>query len=89
MSELLSTLNGAAYVARVSVHDVPNIIKAKKAIKKAVEVQLSGAGFSIVEVLSTCPTNWGMAPLDALSWLKDNMMEYFPLGEYRTPEEVK
>lgn len=89
MSELLSTLQGAVYVARVSVHDVPHILKAKKAIKKAVEVQLSGAGFSIVEVLSTCPTNWGMAPLEALGWVKNNMMDYYPLGEYRTPEEVK
>lgn len=89
MSELLSTLQGAVYVARVSVHDVPHILKAKKAIKKAVEVQLSGAGFSIVEVLSTCPTNWGMAPLEALGWVKKNMMDYYPLGEYRTPEEVK
>jgi len=89
MSELLSTVQGAVYVARVSVHDVPHILKAKKAIKKAVEVQLSGAGFSIVEVLSTCPTNWGMAPLESLTWLKENMLEYYPLGEYRTPEEVK
>ncbi|MGI6364816.1 MAG: thiamine pyrophosphate-dependent enzyme [Bacillota bacterium] len=89
MAELLSTLQGAAYVARVSVHDVPHILKAKKAIKKAVETQLSGAGFSIVEVLSTCPTNWGMTPLEALGWVKDKMMDYYPLGEYRTPEEVK
>lgn len=89
MAELLSTLQGAAYVARVSVHDVPHILKAKKAIKKAVETQLSGAGFSIVEVLSTCPTNWGMTPLEALGWVKAKMMDYYPLGEYRTPEEVK
>jgi len=89
ISELLATLPGAAYVARVSVHDVPNILKAKKAIKKAFEVQMSGKGFAIVEVLSTCPTNWGMAPLESLSWVKENMMEYYPLGEYRTPEEVK
>lgn len=89
ISEMLSTLHGAVYVARVSVHDVPHIIKAKKAIKKALEVQLSGEGFSMVEVLSTCPTNWGMAPLEALTWLKKNMMEYYPLGEFRTPEEVK
>lgn len=89
ISEMLSTLHGAVYVARVSVHDVPHILKAKKAIKKALEVQLSGEGFSMVEVLSTCPTNWGMAPLEALTWLKKNMMEYYPLGEFRTPEEVK
>lgn len=89
VSEMLSTLQGAAYVARVSVHDVPHILKAKKAIKKALEVQLSGEGFGIVEVLSTCPTNWGIAPLESLTWLKENMMEYYPLGEFRTPGEVK
>lgn len=89
MSEMLATLQGAVYVARVSVHDVPHILKAKKAIKKALEVQISGQGFSIVEVLSTCPTNWGIAPLESLDWLKENMMEYYPLGVFRTPEEVK
>jgi 2-oxoglutarate/2-oxoacid ferredoxin oxidoreductase subunit beta len=60
---MLSTIDGAVFVERVSVHDVPNIRKAKKAIKKAFEVQLRGEGFAIVEVLSTCPTNWGMTPL--------------------------
>jgi 2-oxoglutarate ferredoxin oxidoreductase subunit beta len=89
MSEMLATIPGAVYVARVSVHDVPHILKAKKAIKKALEVQLSGKGFSIVEVLSTCPTNWGIAPLESLDWLKENMLDYYPLGEYRTPQEVK
>lgn len=89
VSEMLATLGGAAYVARVSVHDVPHIQKAKKAMKKALEVQINGQGFSIVEVLSTCPTNWGMAPNEALGWLKDNMIPYYPLGEYRSPEEVK
>ncbi len=76
-------------MARVSVHDIPNIIKAKKAIKKAFETQIKGEGFAIVEVLSTCPTNWGLPPLDALKWLKENMIPYYPLGEYRTPGEVK
>ena len=89
MAELLSTLQGAVSVSRVSVHDVPNIIKAKKAIKRAFEVQLSGEGFAIVEVLSTCPTNWGIPPLESLKWLKENMMPYYPLGDYRIPEEVK
>jgi 2-oxoglutarate ferredoxin oxidoreductase subunit beta len=89
MAELLSTLQGAVSVARVSVHDIPNIIKAKKAIKKAFETQIKGEGFAIVEVLSTCPTNWGLPPLDALKWLKENMIPYYPLGEYRTPGEVK
>ncbi len=89
ISELLATLQGAAYVTRVSVHDVPHIRKAKRAILKAFEVQQKGLGFSIVEVISTCPTNWGMTPLEALKWAKENMLEYYPLGEFRTPEEVK
>lgn len=89
IAELLATLPAAVSVTRVSVHDVPNIIKAKRAIKKAFEVQLSGAGFALVEVLSTCPTNWGLPPLDSLKWLQENMIPYFPLGEYRKPEEVK
>ncbi|MTI94859.1 MAG: 2-oxoglutarate oxidoreductase [Firmicutes bacterium] len=89
VSEMLATLQGAVYVARVSVHDVPHILKAKKAIKKALEIQIKGLGFSIVEVLSTCPTNWGKTPLDSLEWLQQNMLEYYPLGEYRTPEEGK
>ena len=89
ISELLSTLQGAVSVTRVSVHDIPNILKAKKAIKQAFTVQLSGAGFSIVEVLSTCPTNWGLTPVESLTWVQENMIPYYPLGEFRTHEEVK
>lgn len=89
VSEMLATIDGAVFVERVSVHDVPNIRKAKKAIKKAFEVQLRGEGFGIVEVLSTCPTNWGMTPVDSLVWLKENMLPYFPLGNFRTTEEAK
>ncbi|HAZ36228.1 MAG TPA: 2-oxoglutarate oxidoreductase [Clostridiaceae bacterium] len=80
VSEMLSTLSGAAYVERVSVDSVPNILKAKKAIKKAFELQLQGAGFTMIEVLSICPTNWGLSPLEALKWLRDNMIPYYPLG---------
>ncbi|HZJ82840.1 MAG TPA: thiamine pyrophosphate-dependent enzyme [Clostridia bacterium] len=80
ISEMLATLEGAVYIERVSVHDIKNIIKAKKAIKKAFEVQLSGKGFALVEVLSTCPTNWGMTPVESLKWLEDNMIPYYPLG---------
>jgi len=69
MSEMLTELDGSAYIARVSVHDPKHIRKAKKAIKKSFEIQLEGKGFSLVEVLSTCPTNWGMKPLDAIEWL--------------------
>jgi len=80
VSEMLSTLDGAYYVERVSVDTVPNVIKAKKAIKKAFENQLAGKGFSIVEVLSICPTNWGLSPIESMQWLKDNMIPYYPLG---------
>jgi len=86
MSEMLTELTGSAYIARVSVHDPKHIKQAKKAIKKAFKIQLEGKGFAMVEVLSTCPTNWGMKPLDALEWLKENMMEVYPLGELKTPE---
>lgn len=80
MSEMLATLEGSAYIERVSVHDIKHINQAKRAIKKAFEIQLSGKGFSMVEVLSTCPTNWGMTPVEALKWLEQNMIPYYPLG---------
>ncbi len=89
MSELLSTMDGCVYAERVTVVDVPNIMKAKKSIKKAFELQVAGAGFTFVEVLSTCPTNWGMTPLDAVDWLKKNMIPYYPLGVYADRAEVK
>ena len=87
--EMLSTLDGVAYAERVSVHDVKNINNAKAAIKKAFQNQIDKTGFSIVEVLSTCPTNWGLTPQDAFKWLKDNMIPYYPLGVYKdkTKEE--
>ena len=78
--EMLATLDGSAHIERVSVHDVPHIVKAKKAIKKAFTCQIEGKGFSLVEVLSTCPSNWGMPPRDALDWVRDNMIPYYPLG---------
>lgn len=80
MSEMLATLEGSAYIERVSVHDIKHINQAKRAIKKAFETQLAGKGFSMVEVLSTCPTNWGMTPVEALKWLEQNMIPYYPLG---------
>ena len=80
MSEMLATINGAAYIERVSLHDVPNIVKAKKAIKKAFQCQIEGKGFALVEVLSTCPTNWGMTPVAAQKWLVENMIPYYPIG---------
>lgn len=89
VSEMLSTLTGAAFIARVSVHDPKHVKKAKAAIKKAFQYQLEGKGFTMIEVLSTCPTNWGLTPLESLKWLEENMLPYYPLGEYKTPEEVK
>ena len=81
--EMLSTLDGVAYAERVAVDSVPNIRKAKAAIKKAFQNQIDKKGFSIVEILSSCPTNWGLSPVDALQWLRDNMMPYYPLGVYK------
>ncbi|MDT8901442.1 thiamine pyrophosphate-dependent enzyme [Anaeroselena agilis] len=86
--EMLATLDGAKYIARVAVNNPANMAKAKAAIKKAFEIQLSGLGFAIVEVLSTCPTNWGMSPLEAVTWMEKNMMPYYPLGVFKTPEGV-
>ncbi|MGM0396095.1 MAG: thiamine pyrophosphate-dependent enzyme [Bacillota bacterium] len=89
MSELLATIDGAAFVERVAVNSPANIRKAKKAIREAFKVQLEGKGFGIVEVLSTCPTNWGLTPVEALRWLEKNMIPYYPLGNFRKPEEVE
>jgi len=86
VSEMLATLTGAVFVERVSVDTPANVRKAKKAIKKAFQVQQAGLGFGIVEVLSTCPTNWGLNPNDALQWLRDNMMSYYELGNKKDIE---
>ena len=90
MCEMLSTLDGVALAQRVTVNSVPHIREAKKAIRKAFENQKNGLGFSIVEILSTCPTNWGMTPVDALKRVEDEMIPYYPLGVYKdkTAEEV-
>ncbi|MFZ5652271.1 MAG: thiamine pyrophosphate-dependent enzyme [Bacillota bacterium] len=89
VSEMLSVLDGTAYAARVSLHNPANVAKAKKAVKKAFEVQMAGLGFSIVEMLSSCPTNWGLSPVKALKWLEENMIPYYPLGEFKKPAEVE
>lgn len=81
--EMLSTLSGVALAERVTVADPANIRKAKAAIRKGFEFQKNKQGFSIIEVLSTCPTNWGKSPADAIQWLKDNMIPYYPLGVYK------
>ncbi|SFG38888.1 2-oxoglutarate ferredoxin oxidoreductase subunit beta [Desulfotomaculum arcticum] len=83
MVELLSTLDGPAYLARTSVHNPGHVAKTKKAIRQAFEVQIGGLGFALVEVLSTCPTNWGKKPTEALDWLEKNLIPYYPLGEFK------
>lgn len=83
VSEMLATLDGPSYVERVSVADVPNIKKAKKAIEKAFRNQAEGKGFSFVEVLCACPTNWHMSPLQAVEYVKTDMTKIFPLGVYK------
>lgn len=83
ISEMMATLSGVALAQRVSVDSVKNIAAAKKAIKKGFENQIAGKGLSIIEILSTCPTNWGLSPQDALQWLRDNMIPYYPLGVYK------
>jgi len=81
--EMLSTLDGVAFAQRVTVDCVKNVNIAKKAIKKAFEIQMKGLGYSIVEVVSACPTNWGLSPNEALEWLRENMLPYYPLGVYK------
>ena len=83
MAEMLSTLDGCVYAERVCVADMANLNKAKKAIKKAFQYQMDGHGLNIVEVLSTCPTNWGFSPVEAMKWLEENMIPYYPLGVYK------
>ncbi len=83
VSEMLSQLEGPQYIERVAVTSVAGIRKAKKAILKAFKNQLEGKGFSLVEVISTCPTNWGMTPEKAMQWANENMIPYYPLGIYR------
>lgn len=88
--EMLSELEGPEYLERVTVNSVANVRKAKAAIKKAFQNQIDGKGFSLIEVLSACPTNWGMTPQNALKWIDDAMIPYYPLGVYkdRSKEEA-
>ena len=83
MAEVLSTMDGTGYAVRRSLHDPTNVRKSKKAIRLAFEVQRRGLGFSMVELLSTCPTNWGMTPIDALQWVEDYMIPVYPLGDFK------
>ena len=83
VSEMLSTLDGPEYIQRVAVNNVKNVLAAKKAIKKAFQNQIEGKGFSLIEVISSCPTNWGMTPQNALKWVEEKMIPYYPLGVYK------
>lgn len=89
MSEMLATIDGASYVVRRSVHDPGHINRTRKAIRTAFEIQQKGLGFSIVEILSACPVNWGMTPTDALRYVEHDMVNYFPLGDYKVADAVK
>ena len=86
ISEMLSQLDGPAYIERVALTDTKHVLSAKKAIKKAIRNQMEGRGFSLVEVLSPCPVNWGMSPLEARTWIGEELMRIFPLGVYRSTE---
>jgi 2-oxoglutarate ferredoxin oxidoreductase subunit beta len=88
IAELMASLPGTCYSVRRSLHDAKHIIQAKRAIKIAFEAQLDRLGFSIVELLSTCPINWGMTPGDACEWLRDDMIPVYPLGDYKVAEEL-
>ena len=81
--EMLSTLDGPAYIARAALCDPANVAKAKKAIKRGFEMQMQNKGFSLIELLSTCPTNWGMTPVQATEYVKENMTKQFPLGVFK------
>ena len=87
--EMLSTLDGPAYIERVAVHNVTNVLRAKRAIKKAFKIQNDGLGFSLVEVLSLCPTGWGLTPLKACAYIDKVMIPYYPLGVYKDITQSK
>jgi len=86
ISEMLSQLNGPAYIARTAVNSPKNVMTTKKAIRKAFTAQMKGLGFSLVEILSTCPTNWGYTPVQALKRIEEETMKYYPLGEFKVAE---
>ena len=86
IAEMLATIPGSAYIERTAVNNTANINRTKKAIRKAFEAQMERKGFSLVEVLSPCPTNWGKSPVESMQWLEDEMIPYYPLGVFK---EVK
>ncbi|HKZ43698.1 MAG TPA: thiamine pyrophosphate-dependent enzyme [Anaerolineales bacterium] len=88
MAEILANMDGAGYIVRRSLHDPKNIRLSKKAIRTAFETQMHGLGFSLVELLSTCPTNWGFTPVESLTWLQEHMIPVFPLGDFKVSEHL-
>ena len=88
VAELISSLSGAVYVERVALDTPAHVRQAKKAVKKALEIQEKGLGFTFIEFLSSCPTNWGKTPAAALDWIREEMIPYYPLGTFKTPEEA-
>jgi len=89
VAELVSQLDGAAYIVRRTAYNPAEVRKLRKAIKTALQVQMAGLGFSLVEVVSNCPTNWGMAPKESLKFVEERMVAYYPLGDYKVKDEVK
>ena len=88
MAEVLAKMEGSSYIVRRSLHDPKNIRQAKKAIRTAFEVQRRGMGFSLVELLSTCPTNWGITPTESLVWLEEHMIPVYPLDDFKVAPEL-
>jgi 2-oxoglutarate ferredoxin oxidoreductase subunit beta len=88
-AEMLATLDGAGYIVRRSLHDPKNIRKAKKAVRMAFETQIRGLGFSMVELLSTCPTNWGLNPIESLHWIEEHMLPVYPLEDFKISPSLK
>jgi 2-oxoglutarate ferredoxin oxidoreductase subunit beta len=88
MAEIIAGLPGACYVVRRTVYDARTIRQAKKAVVTALKTQLAGLGLSMVEFLSNCPTNWHMSPPDSLAWIRDSMVPYYPLGDFKVADEV-
>lgn len=88
MAEMIAKMDGAGYVVRRSLHDPANIRKAKKAVRAAFETQVRGLGFAMVELLSTCPTNWGITPINSLKWVEDHMIPVFPIGDFKVSAAV-
>jgi 2-oxoglutarate ferredoxin oxidoreductase subunit beta len=89
MAEMLAGMPGAGYVVRRSLHSAKEVNRAKKAVRKAFQAQMAGLGFSMVELLSTCPTNWGLTPVESLAWIEEHMLPAYPLGDYKVRPEVE